>query len=75
MGSGGRRLSDEEERQIRQELAELRQEHRDLDAAIDALVNGPLPDTIRLQRLKKRKLYLKDRIARLDDQLFPDIIA
>lgn len=75
MGSGGRRLSEDEERQIRRELAELRQEHRDLDAAIDALVNAPLPDTIRLQRLKKRKLYLKDRIARLDDQLFPDIIA
>ena len=75
MGSGGRRLSEEEEQAIRRELAELRQEHRDLDAAITALVDSPAPDTIRLQRLKKRKLALKDRIADLDDRLFPDIIA
>lgn len=75
MGSGGRRLTDEEEREVRRELAELRQEHRDLDAAILALADQPEKDTIRLQRLKKRKLYLKDRIASLDDRLLPDIIA
>jgi hypothetical protein len=75
MASGGRRLTDEEEREVRRELAELRQEHRDLDAAIAALADSPEPDTIRLQRLKKRKLFLKDRIASLDDRLFPDIIA
>jgi hypothetical protein len=75
MGSGGRRLSDEEEREIRQELAELRQEHRDLDAAILALAESPKPDTIQIQRMKKRKLSLKDRIASLDDRLLPDIIA
>lgn len=75
MGSGGRRLTDEEEREVRRELAELRQEHRDLDAAILALADAPERDTIRLQRLKKRKLYLKDRIASLDDRLLPDIIA
>ena len=75
MASGGRRLTDEEEREVRRELAELRQEHRDLDAAIAALADSPEPDTIRLQRLKKRKLFLKDRIAALDDRLFPDIIA
>jgi hypothetical protein len=75
MGSGGRRLTEEEEREVRRELAELRQEHRDLDAAITALADSPEPDTIRLQRLKKRKLFLKDRIAALDDRLFPDIIA
>jgi len=75
MGSGGRRLTQEEEREVRQELAELRQEHRDLDAAIAALSESPKPDTIQLQRLKKRKLALKDRIAILDDRLFPDIIA
>ena len=72
---GGRRLNDEEEREIRRELAELREEHRDLDAAIAALAEEPMPDTIRLQRLKKRKLALKDRIAKLDDRLLPDIIA
>ena len=75
MGSGGRRLTEEEEREIRQELAELRQEHRDLDAAISALTESPEPDTIQIQRMKKRKLVLKDRIAQLDDRLLPDIIA
>jgi hypothetical protein len=75
MGSGGRRLPDEEERAIRRELAELRQEHRDLDAAILALMDSAQPDTIRVQRMKKRKLALKDRIASLDDRLLPDIIA
>ena len=75
MGSGGRRLTKDEEREIRSELAELRQEHRDLDAAILALADSPKPDTIRLQRLKKRKLALKDRISSLDDRLLPDIIA
>jgi hypothetical protein len=75
MGSGGRRLTEEEEREIRQELAELRQEHRDLDAAILALTESPKPDTIQIQRMKKRKLALKDRIAKLDDRLLPDIIA
>lgn len=71
----GRRLTDEDEREVRRQLAELRQEHRDLDAAIDALSDTPSPDTIRLQRMKKRKLFLKDRISALDDRLFPDIIA
>lgn len=75
MTSRGPRLSDTQEREVRRELAELRQEHRDLDAAIEALAASPQPDTIRLQRLKKRKLFLKDRIASLDDRLLPDIIA
>ncbi len=75
MNSGGRRLTDEEERAVRQELADLRQEHRDLDSAIDALALATRPDTIQLQRLKKRKLALKDRIKALDDRLLPDIIA
>ena len=75
MGSGGRRLTDQEEREIRQELAELRQEHRDLDAAILAMTESPNPDTIQIQRMKKRKLALKDRISSLDDRLLPDIIA
>ena len=75
MGSGGPRLSEEEEREVRRELAELRQEHRDLDAAIEALGESVRPDTIQIQRMKKRKLVLKDRIAKLDDRLLPDIIA
>ena len=75
MGSGGRRLSEEEEREIRRELAELRQEHRDLDAAITAMAESARPDSIQIQRMKKRKLVLKDRISVLDDRLLPDIIA
>ncbi len=56
-------------------LARLRQEHRDLDAAIAALAESGTSDPIRIQRLKKRKLALKDRIAMLEDRLLPDIIA
>jgi len=75
MVSGGRRLNEEEERDIRRELAELRQEHRDLDAAITAMAESARPDSIQIQRMKKRKLALKDRITALDDRLLPDIIA
>jgi len=75
MGSQGRPMSEEEELEIRRQLAELRQEHRDLDTAIAALIDSTHVDTIRIQRMKKRKLVLKDRIASLEDQLLPDIIA
>ncbi len=57
------------------ELARLQQEHRDLDAAIEALHESPAPDLLRLQRLKKRKLQLRDRISFIEDQITPDIIA
>ena len=57
------------------ELARLRQEHRDLDAAINALEGISAKDQLQIQRLKKRKLYLKDRIIALSDQVTPDIIA
>ncbi len=60
---------------LRQKLAQLRQEHRDLDDAIIALETAPDRDQLRLTRMKKRKLSLKDKIARLEDQLLPDIIA
>jgi len=60
---------------VRQKLAQLRQEHRDLDDVISALEKAPDRDQLRLTRLKKRKLSLKDKIARLEDQLLPDIIA
>jgi hypothetical protein len=53
----------------------LQQEHRDLDAAISALMNSPGSDVIQVQRLKKRKLVLRDRIRAIEDQLTPDIIA
>jgi len=73
--NSGRRLSAEEEEAIRRELADLRQEHRDLDDAISMMAESGGIDTIRIQRMKKRKLALKDRIALLEDQLLPDIIA
>jgi hypothetical protein len=57
------------------ELHRLKQEHRDLDAAIQALEGVGPADQLQIQRLKKRKLQLKDRIIRLEDQLTPDIIA
>lgn len=75
MSSGGSRLAAEEEEAIRREISELRQEHRDLDAAIAFMVESGGADIIRVQRMKKRKLGLKDRIARLEDRLLPDIIA
>ncbi len=60
---------------LRTRLAELKVEHMDLDASVDALNAKPLPDQIQIARLKKKKLLLKDMIARLEDQLTPDIIA
>lgn len=57
------------------ELSRLKQEHRDLDTAIEALERMVAGDQLQIQRLKKRKLSLKDRINRLEDQLTPDIIA
>jgi hypothetical protein len=68
-------MTDDDERELENELARLQQEHRDLDAAIDALQQSPAPDLLRLQRLKKRKLQLRDRIAFIEDQITPDIIA
>jgi hypothetical protein len=68
-------MTDEEERALREQLARLLQEHRDLDAAIEALAISPGSDVIQVQRLKKRKLVLRDKIRRIEDQLTPDIIA
>ena len=56
-------------------LSQLRQEHRDLDAAIDALRDAAGSDQLQLARLKKRKLRLRDEIALIEDHLIPDIIA
>ena len=68
-------ISKEEERELREQLARLLQEHRDLDAAIEALHSTPGADLLQVQRLKKRKLTLRDRIQFIEDQLTPDIIA
>ncbi len=60
---------------LEEEFLRLREEHRDLDAVIEALMAGGSIDQLQLQRLKKRKLLLRDRITFLEDQLTPDIIA
>ena len=68
-------MTEEDEDELRQELIRLRQEHRDLDVAIAALAETGRAEAIGLQRLKKRKLLLRDRIAFIEDQITPDIIA
>jgi hypothetical protein len=68
-------MTPDEELELREQLARLQQEHRDLDAAIEALQESPGSDLLQVQRLKKRKLYLRDRISFIEDQLTPDIIA
>jgi hypothetical protein len=78
--SGRARMNDdqakgEEESALRARLADLRQQHADLDAAVAALETAVRPDQIQLARIKKRKLALRDLIVRLEDQLTPDIIA
>jgi hypothetical protein len=60
---------------IRRRIAELAQEHRDLDDVISRLAVQPVQDELQLRRLKKRKLQLKDRILQLECQLVPDILA
>lgn len=60
---------------LRVKLEVLRREHRDLDTAIDALQEAVNPDQLTLKRLKTQKLKLKDAIARIEDELTPDIIA
>ena len=60
---------------LRQRIGELQMEHRDLDDAIARLSENPLPDQLRMQRLKKRKLLLKDQLTHLERQLDPDVLA
>jgi hypothetical protein len=68
-------MTEEEEGALREQLARLQQEHRDLDAAIAALAASPGSDLLQVQRLKKRKLVLRDAIRQIEDQLTPVIIA
>jgi hypothetical protein len=68
-------MSAQDPAQIAQRLIELRLEHRDLDTAIARLVETPGGDQLQLTRLKKRKLQLKDAIARLESRLIPDLDA
>ncbi|MGL5115602.1 MAG: DUF465 domain-containing protein [Beijerinckiaceae bacterium] len=68
-------LDTDEAATLSRELQVLMQEHRDLDAAIFALEKVGTPDQLQLQRLKKRKLLLKDRVVQISGKLRPDIIA
>ena len=68
-------MTKDEETELKAQLERLRQEHRDLDAAIEALATVPGSDILQVQRLKKRKLLLRDRITFVEDELTPDIIA
>ena len=67
--------TEEEKAQIRSRLHVLEIEHHDLDDVINKLAADPLQDRLQLQRLKKRKLVLKDQIQKLRARLIPDIIA
>lgn len=60
---------------LKHRIDELHLEHRDLDEVINRLIDSPTQDRLQLQRLKKRKLYLKDQITTLERQLTPDIPA
>ena len=64
-----------DETEMRARVATLRLEHQDLDAAVLALEGAPNPDQVRIARLKKKKLALRDEIVRIEDLLTPDIIA
>ena len=68
-------LGPEEEARVRAEIAAIREEHQDLDDAVRALEALPMPDQLQIARLKKKKLILRDQIAKLEDRLTPDIIA
>lgn len=67
-------MADQDQAEIRLMVARLRQEHEDYDAAINAMTQTGC-DMLRIQRMKKKKLALKDKISKLEDQIIPDIIA
>jgi hypothetical protein len=68
-------MTEAEEQALRAKMAELEQEHRDLDTAIQAMADTGVNDQLQLTRMKKRKLQLKDLITQINDRLLPDIIA
>ena len=75
MGVGGKGGVGVTEEEMRVRLATLRESHRDLDVAAEALADRDTPDQIRIARLKRQKLRLRDEIAWLEKRLVPDIIA
>ena len=67
-------MADQEQAEMRLAAARLRQEHEDYDAAINAMIQVGC-EALRIQRMKKKKLILKDKLSKLEDQIIPDIIA
>jgi hypothetical protein len=67
-------MSEQDQAEIRPEFARLKQEHADFDAAINAMIAMNC-DPLQIQRMKKKKLALKDKMMRLEDRIIPDIIA
>ena len=67
-------MSDQEQAEIRLQYARLKQEHADFDAAIGAMIATGC-DRLQIQRMKKKKLTLKDQLIELEDKIVPDIIA
>lgn len=68
-------MESDRQRELRELLVQLREEHRAIDAEIVAMGDAANADQLNIQRLKRRKLRLKDQIAAVEDQLLPDIIA
>ncbi len=67
-------MSDQDQTELRLSAARMRQEHEDFDAAIKAMISVGC-DALRVQRMKKKKLALKDKMSKIEDQIIPDIIA
>lgn len=65
----------EEEQALHDRLRDLRQEHADLDASIEALGHMPIPDQLMIARLKRKKLILRDEMVKIEARILPDIIA
>lgn len=68
-------MMQEEQEEMRKMLEELKTEHRDLDVVLQQLAEASPIDFLRLQRMKKRKLFLKDSISKIESMMLPDIIA
>ena len=67
-------MADQDQAELRMSAAKLRQEHEDYDAAINAMISVGC-DALRIQRMKKKKLAIKDKLTKIEDQIIPDIIA
>lgn len=67
-------MSEQDQAEIKMAFARLKQEHADFDAAIEAMIKTGC-DPLQIQRMKKKKLTIKDQLMRMEDQVIPDIIA